>query len=162
MKVFRFTEPQRFGIRFFGVLLAMSAFAWAVQLPKHLGLYQNFLASAATRVAQLVGSTSSAEADQISANGITLDINYECTGVYVLLILFTFLVAYPASWWSRVLGFLVGTATLSAVNVLRIAVLVRVAELQPDLFGYFHEYVWQGIFLVLVIAYAMLWVDRVR
>ena len=33
---------------------------------------------------------------------------------------------------------------------------------RPDLFGYFHEYVWQGVFLVLVIAYAVAWVERVR
>lgn len=162
MRSFRLTEPQRFGIRFFSILLLMSALAWAVGITKQLGAYQRLLAAAATSLAQLVGSTSWAEADQISANGVTLDINYECTGVYVLLILFTFLLAYPAAWWSRLLGFLVGTVALSAVNVLRIAVLVRVAELQPDLFGYFHEYVWQGIFLVLVIAYAMVWVDRVR
>jgi hypothetical protein len=30
------------------------------------------------------------------------------------------------------------------------------------LFTYLHEYVWQGIFLVLTIVYAMTWVERVR
>ena len=38
---------------------------------------------------------------------------------------------------------------------------IVVAE-QPALFAYFHEYVWQGVFLVLVIVYAMSWVDRIR
>ena len=46
--------------------------------------------------------------------------------------------------------------------MLRIAVLVRVAELAPDLFDYMHEYVWQGLFLVLAVAYAMTWVERSR
>ena len=41
-------------------------------------------------------------------------------------------------------------------------VLVHIAEQQPSLFAYFHEYVWQGVFLVLVIVYAMSWVDRIR
>jgi exosortase/archaeosortase family protein len=53
-------------------------------------------------------------------------------------------------------------AALTLVNVLRIAFLIAVAELQPALFGYFHEYVWQGLFLILVIAYAMTWVEYVR
>jgi exosortase/archaeosortase family protein len=82
--------------------------------------------------------------------------------LYVLIILFTFLLAYPASWRSRALGMLMGVAALTAVNIFRISVLVGVAEIRPDLFGYFHEYVWQGVFLILVIAYAMSWVERVK
>jgi exosortase/archaeosortase family protein len=101
-------------------------------------------------------------ADQISAGGLIVDINYECTGVYVLLILFVFLLAYPASWRARLSGAAVGVVALTALNIFRIAVLVRVAELQPTLFNYLHEYVWQGIFLVLTIVYAMTWVERVR
>ena len=93
---------------------------------------------------------------------MSLDVNYECTGVYVLLILFTFLFAYPASWRSRISGVIVGVVALTAINIFRISVLVRVAEIEPELFGYFHEYVWQGVFLILVIAYAMAWVERVR
>jgi exosortase/archaeosortase family protein len=78
------------------------------------------------------------------------------------LILFVFLFAYPASWRSRLLGATIGVVALTIINVLRIAFLVRIAEIAPGLFGYFHEYVWQGVFLVLVIAYAMTWVERVR
>ena len=91
-----------------------------------------------------------------------MDINYECTGVYVVLILFVFLIAYPATWRARLIGAAIGVVALTIVNILRIAFLVRIAELAPDLFGYFHEYVWQGVFLVLVIAYAMTWVERAR
>jgi exosortase/archaeosortase family protein len=158
----RLTEAQRFGIRFFVLLIGFSIFAWAVNLPNHLALPQRWLASGATALANLVGSPSSATRSQISTGGLVIDINYECTGVYVLLILFTFLIAYPASWRSRLAGAAVGLVALSIVNVLRISFLVRVAELQPALFGYMHEYVWQGLFLILVIAYAMTWVEHVQ
>ena len=93
---------------------------------------------------------------------LTIDINYECTGVYVLLILFTFLLAYPASWPARIAGAVIGTVGLTLLNVCRIAFLIRAAEVQPQLFEYLHEYVWQGLFLVLVIGYAMTWVQYVR
>jgi exosortase/archaeosortase family protein len=59
-----------------------------------------------------------------------------------------------------VLGAVIGIAALTVVNIVRLAFLVRIAELQPDLFEYFHEYVWQGLLLILVIAYAMAWVER--
>lgn len=158
----RISEAQQFGLRFFAFLVLASVFAWAVTLPIRLGPAQRAIAGAATWLASLAGSTAHLREDQISASGLIIDINYECTGVYVLLILFVFLLAYPASWRARLSGAAIGVVALTALNIFRIAVLVRVAELQPALFGYLHEYVWQGIFLVLTIAYAMSWVERAR
>lgn len=153
------SEAQKFALRFFLFLIAASVLAWALRLPDRLGPAQDFLAGSATRLAQTFGSSSSANADQIHVGGLVMDINYECTGLYVLMILFTFLLAYPASWRSRIVGALIGLAALTLINVVRISVLVGIAEVQPDLFAYFHEYVWQGVFLILVIAYAMTWVE---
>ena len=156
------SEAQKFGFRFFLFLIGASVLSWVVALPDRLKLVQRFLAGSAWSLAAAVGSRSTVNEDQIYVGGLVMDINYECTGLYVILILFTFLLAYPASWRSRLLGAAVGVAGLTVINVLRIAVLVGIAEVSPDLFGYFHEYVWQGVFLVLVIAYAMTWVERVQ
>ena len=131
-------------------------------LPERMGPTQRALAGAATWLAGLTGSGATAQADEISVGDLLVHINFECTGVYVLLILFVFLLAYPASWRSRLLGAGLGVVALELLNVFRIAVLVRVAELQPALFDYMHEYVWQGLFLVLTVAYAMTWVERSR
>ena len=156
------TDAQKFGLRFFAFLVGASAVSWWFNLPLRLGAVQAFLAGSANAVARLFGSLSSVNQDQVYVGGLVMDINYECTGLYVILILFTFLLAYPASWRSRLAGAAIGVAALTVVNVLRIAFLIAVAELQPALFGYFHEYVWQGLFLILVIAYAMTWVEYVR
>jgi exosortase/archaeosortase family protein len=160
--VLQLTEPQKFGLRFFSTLVGASVLTWAVDLPNRLGAAQRFLAGTAGVLARLVGSDSSVIRDQIHIASLTLDINYECTGAYVLIVLFTFLLAYPAPWKARLSGASVGLVALTAVNIFRISVLIRVAELRPDLFAYFHEYVWQGVFLVLVIAYAMTWVERLQ
>jgi len=156
------SEAQRFGLRFFGLLILASILTWAISLPNRLGSAQRFLAGSGTVVAQLTGGNSVVTGDQIAVGSLSIDINYECTGVYVVLILVVFLFAYPAPWPRRLLGAAIGIVGLTIVNILRIAVLVRVAELYPDLFAYFHEYVWQGVFLILVIAYAMAWVERTR
>jgi len=44
----------------------------------------------------------------------------------------------------------------------RIATLVRIVEFYPSLFVYFHEYIWQGAFLMLVTLYVVSWVEWVR
>jgi exosortase/archaeosortase family protein len=158
----RLTPPQAFAARFFAYLIGASVLAWAVTLPERLGAMQRALAGAATWLAKLTGSRATVHADEISVGALLVHINFECTGVYVLLILFVFLLAYPATWRSRLLGAAIGVVALQLLNVLRIAVLVRIAELQPALFDYMHEYVWQGLFLVLTVAYAMTWVERAR
>jgi exosortase/archaeosortase family protein len=156
------SEAQRFGVRFFALLILASIIAWAISLPNRLGAMQRVLAGSGAWLAGLTGGSGHATGDQIAVGTLSVDINYECTGVYVVLILFVFLFAYPASWRARLVGAAIGAVALTLINILRIAVLVRIAELAPDLFGYFHEYVWQGVFLVLVIAYAMTWVERAR
>lgn len=158
----RLTPPQAFALRFFLYLAGASVLAWAVALPERLGALQRALAGAATWLARLTGSRAVAIGDEIGVGALMVHINFECTGVYVLLILFVFLLAYPAGWRDRLLGAALGAVALQLLNVVRIAVLVRIAELQPALFDYLHEYVWQGLFLVLTIAYAMAWVERSR
>jgi exosortase/archaeosortase family protein len=158
----RLSEAQKFGLRFLLFLILASVLAWVIAAPDRLHWAQRFLAGSAAWVARLLGSRNSVDGDQIRVGGLVMDINYECTGLYVILILFTFLIAYPASWRSRIAGAVIGVAGLTVVNVLRIVFLVGIAELFPDLFGYFHEYVWQGVFLILVIAYAMTWVEHVQ
>lgn len=156
------TPPRAFALRFFLYLAAASVLSWAVTLPERLGGAQRWLAGAATWLAGLSGSRATVHADEISVGALLVHINFECTGVYVLLILFVFLLAYPATWRSRLLGAGIGLVALQLLNVFRIAVLVRVAELAPALFDYMHEYVWQGLFLILTVAYAMTWVERAR
>lgn len=158
----RLSPPRLFALRFFLFLAAASVLAWAISLPDRLGVAQRWLAAAGTWLAGFTGGTASVNRDQIQVSGLLMHINFECTGAYVVLILFVFLLAYPATWRARLSGTAIGIAALTALNVFRIAVLVRVAELQPDLFAYLHEYVWQGLFLVLTIAYAMTWVEHTR
>jgi exosortase/archaeosortase family protein len=152
----------RFGLLFFVFLLGFSVLSVATDLQNHLHLAENGIAGAATWMAQGIGSAAVANENIISVSGLTLDINHECTGVFVLFVLISFIGAYPASWWARVLGIVIGVTVLTVVNVLRIVTLVRIVEFYPSLFVYFHEYVWQGAFLMLVTLYAFTWVERVR
>lgn len=160
MPSLRLSEAQKFGLRFFAILAAFSVLAWVVVLPARLSIAQRGIAVAAGAVARLTGGVSYVRDDHIQVPQLAIHINHECTGIYVLIILVTFLFAYPAPWPRRVLGALIGVAGLTVVNIVRLAFLVRIAELQPGLFEYFHEYVWQGVLLILVIAYAMAWVER--
>jgi len=152
----------RFTIFFFAFLLAFSVLSVATALQNHLHLAEIGIADSATWVAQRVGSTASVNDNTIAVGGLSLNINHECTGVFVLFVLASFIAAYPARWRAKAIGIGAGVLLLSAINVIRIATLVRVVEFRPNLFVYFHEYIWQGAFLMLVTLYAITWVEWVR
>lgn len=154
---------MRFSLMFFVCLIGFSVVSVATNLQNHLQVAERGIAAAATWLAHLAGSAAVREqGNLIAAGGVTLNINHECTGVFVLFVLVSFLTAYPASWKAKIIGMGVGITVLSLINVVRIATLVRVVEFYPDAFVYFHEYVWQGAFLMLVTLYSITWVEWVR
>ncbi len=153
----------RFALLFFGFLLGFSVLSVVSDLQNQLGALEAAIASLATAIAHLAGSNATiVDGNYISARGMTLHINHECTGVFVLFVLVSFLAAYPATWRAKILGAVVGVSVLSLINVVRIATLVRLVEFYPSAFDYFHEYVWQGAFLMLVTLYAISWVEWAR
>jgi len=153
----------RFALVFFLLLLGFSVLSVTTTLQNRLGAVESGIAASATWLATLVGSAASVtEGHYISVGGMTLNINHECTGVFVLFVLSSFIAAYPASLAAKAVGIVAGVIGLSALNVFRIATLVRVVEFYPNAFKYFHEYVWQGAFLMLVTLYAITWVEWSR
>lgn len=153
---------RRFVVSFFLLLLLFSVIAVLTNLQNHLGPLENGLAAAALAVARWAGSQGQIDGNLIDAGGVTLLINHECTGLFVLVVLASFLLAFPGPPLRKIAGIAIGVIGLTLVNVLRIATLVRVVEFRPELFEYFHEYVWQGVFLLLTTLYAMAWVERTR
>jgi exosortase/archaeosortase family protein len=153
----------RFGLVFFACLLGFSVLSVATNLQNHLHVFEHAIANGSTWMAQLVGSGAKVvEGNYISVSGMTLNINHECTGVFVLFVLISFITAYPSRLSIKLLGATLGVSALSLINVVRIATLVRLVELYPKLFVYFHEYIWQGAFLMLVTLYAITWVEWAR
>jgi exosortase/archaeosortase family protein len=153
----------RFTLLFFLCLVGFSVLSVVTALQNHLQVAEQGIAAAATWMAKQVGSAAViVRGNLITVSGVTLNINHECTGVFVLFVLISFIVAYPARWSAKAIGITVGVIALTALNVIRIATLVRVVEFYPDAFVYFHEYVWQGAFLMIVTLYSITWVEWVR
>jgi exosortase/archaeosortase family protein len=152
----------RFALVFFLCLLGFSVLSVATALQNHLHTAEIAFAASATWMAQRAGSSATVHGNIISVNTLSLDINHECTGVFVFFVLISFIAAYPARLHAKLFGIVVGITLLSLINMIRIATLVRIMEFYPNLFEYFHEYVWQGAFLMLVTLYALAWVEWVR
>lgn len=123
---------------------------------------QTVIAEAAGAGANLLGAGATVTGTIIRLDRAALEINHECTGVFVLLVYAMFVLAYPAPWRQRLSGILAGAATLTLVNVGRLIALTWIASRKPDWFAYFHEYFFQGVFVALLAFLASVWTEQVR
>lgn len=154
---------------FSGFLLRLIAYLFLVSLPFSLGglhLYlkpvQHGMAVTVAAGASLLGAIAQVDGTVITTNYAALDINHECTAVFVLVVYAMFVLAYPAAWLQRLSGIAIGTAVLMVVNVARLIALTVIASKYPTLFPYFHEYFFQGLFIALLAILASLWTEQVR
>jgi exosortase/archaeosortase family protein len=150
-----------FAARFFACLLLWSAGFWAFSLHEHLGPVQRAIAAASAATARGVGGHATAQGDDVVVKDLIMNVNHECTGIFVVMLFTSFVLAYPASWRARGVGLGLGIPLFFAVNVFRLATLARIVEVYPGAFFYLHEYVWQGILTVIVLVGAIAWAEKV-
>jgi archaeosortase B (VPXXXP-CTERM-specific) len=151
-----------FALRLLGYLFAVSLLFSLGGLHGHLGPVQELMAGGVAGIANRLGGAATVSGSVIQLGQAALDINHECTGIFVLLVFATFVLAYPAPWLMRLSGIAVGAAVLTAVNFGRLVLLTLIAGKRPEWFAYFHEYFFQGMFIALLAFLASVWTERVR
>jgi exosortase/archaeosortase family protein len=149
--------------RFLGYLFAASLAFSLGKAHEYLGPLQSAISWCAVIGARALGDSAVADGAFINIHGYpAIFINHECTGIFVLVIYAAFLLAYPASWLARAAGILVGVTILQVVNVARLSALTVIASRWPSLFDYFHEYIWQGVFVAMLALLVAIWIDWVN
>jgi archaeosortase B (VPXXXP-CTERM-specific) len=151
-----------FAVRLLGYLFAVSLLFSLGELHLKMGPLQEAIAAAVTAGANGLGAEATRTGTIIRLDQAALEINHECTGVFVLLVYATFVLAYPAPWKQRFYGVTLGLAILSGINVARLIALAVIASRSPSWFAYFHEYFFQGLFIALLAFLASVWTEQVR
>ena len=89
-----------------------------------------------------------------------VDVKFGCNGIEAVALLVSAVVAFPASWRSRLLAALAGTLLLQSVNLVRVASLFVIARDWPQHFELFHVVIWQTVLFLLSIGYFIWWSAR--
>ena len=151
-----------FVIRLLSYLFLASLSVSLGSLHLRMGPVQRWMASTVTAAANQIGAEAQVSGTTIRVPNAALDINHECTGIFVILVYAMFVLAYPAPWRQRVYGIALGLVVLTAVNVGRLILLTVIASTRPAWFAYFHEYFFQGLFIALLAFLASIWTEQVR
>jgi exosortase/archaeosortase family protein len=95
----------------------------------------------------------------LTIDGFAMEIVSECTALQFLTIFVAAVISYPGkSIRARVIGALAGPAALFVLNAVRITFLGLVGAHAPGLFTFLHIYLWQGSFVLFVVAAWVVWV----
>jgi exosortase/archaeosortase family protein len=85
----------------------------------------------------------------------------ECTGIYTKMIYFSIIGAYPAKINEKLTGLLIGIPAIHILNLVRMAVVSLVLYHKRELFGFFHGYFWQVIFVIFMLLLVIFWMAKI-
>jgi exosortase H (IPTLxxWG-CTERM-specific) len=91
-------------------------------------------------------------------HGFSVEIIEECTGIFEMLIFLAALISYPASWRSKLIGFILGIPALYLFNVIRIVFLSFIGAHYHRLFDFMHLYFWQATLILMITTVWVLWI----
>ncbi len=114
--------------------------------------------------AQIQSYPPGAERDRaVRGRQFTFRVVPDCGAVPSMSIFLAAVIAFPTLWSRRIVGAIGGLALLYGINIVRLATLGFVGAIDRSpgqkWFNFIHEYVWQGIFIVFVVAVWMLWIE---
>lgn len=107
------------------------------------------------------GMDAQAQGSIIRSGSFAAMVDTNCTGLFVMFIYLSALVAYPSGLREKVLGVALGLAALFALNLVRVSSLVVVGAARPDMLNVAHYLVWQSVMIVATLCLWLVWAERV-
>jgi exosortase H (IPTLxxWG-CTERM-specific) len=158
-------NPRRRQVIFlvvFGVLLAGSftllSINWVndhVIVPFTAGV-----AKASGVTLKLLGQEVTLDGTVIRSPRFAVNIENGCNGVETMLIFMSAVLAFPASWRSRLAGLAIGLVAIQGINLVRVVALYLTGAYLPSLFDASHTVIWQTLVILSGVLLWLLWASR--
>jgi exosortase/archaeosortase family protein len=91
----------------------------------------------------------------------TWEVATECTALFIMVIFSAFIFVYPSSVKEKGIALVAGIPFIFGANIIRLYIMAWIDYLKPQYTSFFHDYVWQVFFIVMVIFMWMVWIDKV-
>jgi exosortase H (IPTLxxWG-CTERM-specific) len=89
-----------------------------------------------------------------------VNIKNGCNGVEAMLIFLAAVLAFPASWKSRLTGLALGILAIQAVNLVRVVALFLTGVYFPRIFDTSHTVIWQTVVILFGVLLWIFWANR--
>jgi exosortase H (IPTLxxWG-CTERM-specific) len=118
------------------------------------------IARASGAVLGLLGQHVTMKGTVIRSPRFAVNIRNGCNGVEAMLIFLAAVLAFPASWKSRLAGLALGILAIQGVNLIRIVALFLTGVYFPRLFDTSHTVIWQTIVILFGVLLWIYWANR--
>ncbi len=127
----------------------------------YLAFFDLFTAQAAAGVIHAFGLPIVRDNTVIRLTNAVWVVNTECTAITIMIIFFSFIAVYKASLKAKAVGLLAGVLIIFAANITRLTLMAVIDKYKPAYSTYFHDYLWQVAFIIMVVFLWMIWLDKV-
>ena len=111
-------------------------------------------------VLRLMGQNVTMTGTVIRNPRFAVNIRNGCNGVEAMLIFLSAVLAFPASWRSRLAGLALGTLAIQAVNLVRVVSLYLTGAYLPRYFDASHTVIWQTLVILSGVLLWIFWASR--
>lgn len=150
----------RFGGRFAGSAVGLFALYQAAEITHQFSRFNEWNALLCGGLLRLIGIPAARSGTTLVLGNSGLDIISECSAVHIGILFTAGVIAFPTTWRARALGLAAGLPLIFVINLLRITSLGIVVRYRAALLPLFHEYLWQVLFVLVVAALYLLWIER--
>ena len=147
----------------FGVTLAVftivlqSNFVQEHFVIPHLGQ----VAALCGAILKTLGTPCDVSESTINSTRFSVSVVRGCESIYPTAMLWAALLAYSATWKSKLIGLIGGAIVLFLLNIVRILTMFYVGSYFPSLFEIVHVYAWQALFILLTLAVWLFWAAKI-
>ena len=120
--------------------------------------YINFTAQISTLLINIFGGNSHAVASKIIAPEYSISLSFGCEGTEPIILFIAAVLAFPKKFRLKYPGLILGSLTLFALNIIRIAALFFIGRSYPGAVETFHVVIFPIIFIILAIITWGIWV----
>ena len=111
-------------------------------------------------VLDLLGQHVTMEGTVIRNRRFAVNIRNGCNGIEAMLIFLAAVLAFPASWQSRLAGLALGILAIQVVNLVRVVALFLTGVYFPRIFDTSHTVIWQTIVILFGVLLWIYWANR--
>ncbi len=111
-------------------------------------------------VLNLLGQHVALRGTVIQGPHFAVNIRNGCNGIEAMLIFLSAVLAFPASWRSRLAGLVLGTLAIQAINLVRVVSLYLTGAYLPRFFDASHTVIWQSVVILCGVLLWVFWANR--
>lgn len=112
---------------------------------------------------EVAGGRASVEGTVLRAplSGFAIEMKDGCNGINVMILLWSAMLAFPASWTWKAKGLLAGSLAIQGVNFIRFISLFYLGQYNMTWFEFAHGYLWESLIMVDALVVFLIWAAMV-